>query len=81
MPLGLLVLHMGINKPEQKIVDETCAFVRRLVGPVASFKKAVVVGKLPKTRSGKIARNTLTAMAAGKPFKVGLCVSAKRLGR
>ena len=40
------------------------------VGAVAAFKQVVVVPKLPKTRSGKVARSTLVAMAAGKPFKV-----------
>ena len=44
--------------------------VRECVGPVASFKLAVLVPKLPKTRSGKIARNTIAAMAAGKTFQV-----------
>ena len=50
----------------QGVVD----IVRTNIGPVASFKLAVIVPKLPKTRSGKIARNTITAMAAGQPFKV-----------
>lgn len=70
VPLGLLVLHQGISKSDEKIIEETCRIVRQKVGPVASFKKAVVVGKLPKTRSGKISRSTLALMAAGKPFKV-----------
>ena len=44
--------------------------VRESIGPVAAFRQAVVVNKLPKTRSGKIARNTLKAMINNKPFKV-----------
>jgi len=46
------------------------AKVREHVGPVASFKDVVIVPRLPKTRSGKIARNTLAAIAAGQPYKV-----------
>lgn len=44
--------------------------VRKEIGPVAAFKLAVIVPKLPKTRAGKIARNTVALMAAGQPFKV-----------
>ena len=44
--------------------------MRQKVGAVAAFKQVVVVPKLPKTRSGKVARSTLVAMAAGKPFQV-----------
>ena len=61
--------------------------VREFVGPVASFRDVVIVRKLPKTRSGKIARNTIAAMVSGKPYKVFLlcvcvhvcaCVSCKK---
>ena len=44
--------------------------VREHVGPVAAFRNAVIVHKLPKTRSGKIARNTIAAMLAGKEYQV-----------
>lgn len=46
------------------------AEVRKHIGPVASFKDAVIVKRLPKTRSGKVSRQTLAAMVAGKPYKV-----------
>lgn len=55
---------------EKKLVEKTVAKVRELIGPVAFFKQAVVIDKLPKTRSGKIARNTLKAMINNKPYKV-----------
>lgn len=48
------------------------AHVREHVGPVAAFKLVVFVPGLPKTRSGKIARATLAALADGRPYKVGL---------
>ena len=48
------------------------AEVRRSIGPVAAFRQVIIVPKLPKTRSGKVARNTLSDMAAGKPYKVRL---------
>ncbi|MBT8106694.1 MAG: propionyl-CoA synthetase, partial [Gammaproteobacteria bacterium] len=54
LPLGFLVLKAGVDRDPAEIVAETVALVREKVGPVAVFKKAVVVGRLPKTRSGKI---------------------------
>jgi len=55
---------------QDKFVSEVIAKVREHVGPVASFKDVIIVPRLPKTRSGKIARNTLAAIAAGQPYKV-----------
>ena len=57
-----------IGRPD--LIREVIANVREQVGPVASFKYVIVVPRLPKTRSGKIARNTLAAIAAGQPYKV-----------
>jgi propionyl-CoA synthetase len=56
LPLGFLVLKAGVDRDPADIVAETVAMVREKVGPVAVFKKAVVVARLPKTRSGKILR-------------------------
>ena len=53
-------------------MKEVIKQVRKEIGPVASFKLAVVVPKLPKTKSGKVPRSTVAAMAAGKPYKVWL---------
>mgnify|MGYP002062784868 CR=1 FL=1 len=66
LPLGFLVLKAGVERDPDDIVAETVAMVREKVGPVAVFKKAVVVGRLPKTRSGKIMRRLLRTIAAGE---------------
>ena len=64
------MLRAGIGMSDDEILKDVIKHVRDGIGPVASFKLAVLVPKLPKTRSGKIARNTIAAMAANKPFKV-----------
>lgn len=63
-------LASGVEKPYRQLVKEVIAVVRQHVGPVASFKDAIVVKRLPKTRSGKIARGTIAALIAGKQYKV-----------
>lgn len=70
LPLGLLCLTKGVNRPEAEIVRECIDRVRSEIGPVAAFKLAVVVDRLPKTRSGKILRGTMVSIADGKPFKM-----------
>ena len=55
---------------QENVVKEVIATVRENIGPVASFKDVIIVPRLPKTTSGKIARNTLAAIAAGQPYKV-----------
>ncbi len=57
VPLGFLCLTNGVNRPHKEIVDECIQLVRDQIGPVASFKLATVVARLPKTRSGKILRD------------------------
>ena len=64
------MMFTGMGASDEEILEDVIKHVRHGIGPVASFKVAVLVPKLPKTRSGKIARNTIAAMAAGKPFKV-----------
>jgi propionyl-CoA synthetase len=64
------VFNAGVEKPYRQLVKEVIGVVRQHVGPVASFKDAIVVKRLPKTRSGKIARGTIANMVAGKPYKV-----------
>ncbi len=66
VPLGLLVLKAGVARPPAEIEDEVVALVRKRIGPVASFKTALVVERLPKTRSGKILRGTMRAIADGE---------------
>ena len=55
----LLVLKAGVNRPDDEIVNEIVQLVREKIGPVAAFKQAIVVKRLPKTRSGKILRGTM----------------------
>ncbi|MDF2141508.1 propionyl-CoA synthetase [Paenirhodobacter sp. CAU 1674] len=69
-PLGFLCLNKGCTRPEAEIVKECVKLVRDQIGPVAAFKLACVVDRLPKTRSGKILRGTMVAIADGKPFKM-----------
>jgi propionyl-CoA synthetase len=68
LPVGLLVLKAGVERPRDEIVDETIQLVRDRIGPVASFKRAVVVERLPKTRSGKILRGTMRRIADGEEY-------------
>ena len=69
LPLGFVVLKAGVNRPDDAIADELVRMVREAIGPVAAFKKAAVVERLPKTRSGKILRGTMAKIADGEPFK------------
>jgi propionyl-CoA synthetase len=68
VPLGLLVLKAGIKRPADEIERETVHLVRDRIGPVASFKTALVVAGLPKTRSGKILRGTMRKIADGENY-------------
>jgi len=70
LPLGFLVLKAGVDRSHDDIIAETIAMVRDKVGPVAVFKKAVVVIRLPKTRSGKILRGTMRKIADSLDYKV-----------
>jgi propionyl-CoA synthetase len=65
-PIGLVVLKAGVNRPETEITNELVALVRERIGPVAAFKEARVVPRLPKTRSGKILRATIRRIADGE---------------
>jgi propionyl-CoA synthetase len=57
IPLGLIVLKTGVGRPHDEITAELIRMVREKIGPVASFKVAIIVKRLPKTRSGKIVRH------------------------
>ena len=69
-PLGLLCLTNGVNRPHGEIVAECVKRVREQIGPVAAFKQALIVDRLPKTRSGKILRATVVKIADNQPFKL-----------
>jgi propionyl-CoA synthetase len=70
LPVGLVVLKAGVDRPEEDIVKELVALVRQRIGPVAAFKKVVVVDKLPKTRSGKVLRGTMKKIADGQAYNM-----------
>ena len=68
LPLGFVVLKAGVMREAADIVDELVQLVRAQVGPVANFKQALVVSRLPKTRSGKVLRRTMRAIADGEAW-------------
>jgi propionyl-CoA synthetase len=70
VPVGFVVLKAGVTKPKEEIIKEVVQMVRDRIGPVAAFKTATVVKRLPKTRSGKILRGTIQKIADNKEFKV-----------
>lgn len=70
LPLGFLCLNAGVDRDTADVVREVIALVREKIGPVAAFKLATVVDRLPKTRSGKILRGTMVSIADGKPWKM-----------
>src|SRR5207247_6212653 len=68
LPVGFLVLKAGVERMDADIVAEVVQMVRERIGPVASFGNAVVVERLPKTRSGKILRGTMRRIADGLEY-------------
>ena len=70
VPVGFLVLNAGVTRDHDEIIKEVIQMVRERIGPVASFKKATVVKRLPKTRSGKILRGTIQKIADNKEWKM-----------
>ena len=70
VPVGLIVLNAGVARVEDEIARELVQMVRDQIGPVASFKTATVVQRLPKTRSGKILRGTIKCMADGTEYRM-----------
>ena len=70
IPLGLIVLKAGVGRPPDAIAQELARMVREQIGPVAAFRTALVVQRLPKTRSGKILRGTIKKIADGIEYRV-----------
>jgi propionyl-CoA synthetase len=68
VPVGFVVTKAGVDRGEDEIVRELVQRVRDTIGPVAAFKTATVVQRLPKTRSGKILRGTIKRIADGAPY-------------
>ncbi|MBN1947963.1 MAG: propionyl-CoA synthetase [Bradymonadales bacterium] len=70
IPVGFVVLKAGVQRDEKEIASELVQAVRDKIGPVAAFKTAMVVKRLPKTRSGKILRGTIKKIADGREYRV-----------
>jgi len=70
VPVGFAVCKAGVARPDEVLVAELVQRVRDRIGPVAAFKQACVVPRLPKTRSGKVLRGTLRSIADGTPWRM-----------
>ena len=70
LPVGFLVLKAGVTREEGDIAEEVVQLVRQQIGPVAAFKQATVVQRLPKTRSGKILRGTMQKIADNEDYRM-----------
>jgi propionyl-CoA synthetase len=70
VPAGFVVLNAGVTRDPAEIERETIALVRERIGPVAAFKMAIAVQRLPKTRSGKILRATMRCIADGETYRM-----------
>lgn len=70
VPVGFVVLKAGSDRSPDELERELVELVRERIGPVAAFKRALVVARLPKTRSGKILRGTMRALADGESYTV-----------
>jgi propionyl-CoA synthetase len=70
VPCGFIVLKSGVNRPPGEIEKECIALIRDKIGPVAAFKIAITVARLPKTRSGKILRGTMKKIADGETWQM-----------
>ena len=70
LPIGLLTLKAGVDRDNDVITKECIQMVINKIGPVAAFKIAIVVKRLPKTRSGKILRGTVRKIADNEEYKM-----------
>jgi len=68
LPLGFVILKDGVSQSHEEVVNELIAYVRESIGAVACFNQAMIVDRLPKTRSGKILRAILRKIADGEPY-------------
>jgi propionyl-CoA synthetase len=70
LPVGFLVLSTGALRSHELIISEVITMVRKKIGPVAAFRNAVIVPRLPKTRSGKILRGIIQKIADKKEYRL-----------
>jgi propionyl-CoA synthetase len=73
------VLKAGVSREPDEIEREIVALVRDKLGPVAAFKLAITVGRLPKTRSGKILRGTIKKIADGETWTMPATIEDARV--
>lgn len=66
MPVDFVVLKAGVHRPHEDIAAELVRLVRERIGPVAALRRAIVVPRLPKTRSGKVLPGTIKKNADGQ---------------
>jgi propionyl-CoA synthetase len=69
LPMGFLCLNRGCERDHDEVIRECVKLVRERIGPVAAFKDACIVDRLPKTRSGKILRGVMVRIADGQEWK------------
>ena len=69
LPVGFVVLKAGVSKDPEEIKKDLAKLIRNQIGPIACYKSTAVVGRLPKTRSGKILRSTMRKIADGEEYK------------
>ncbi|MBS0373595.1 MAG: propionyl-CoA synthetase [Proteobacteria bacterium] len=79
LPVGLVVLKAGVERPHATIVAELVERVRREIGAVAALKHVTVVARLPKTRSGKVLRATMRAIADARDYNVPATIDDPRI--
>ena len=79
VPCGFMVLKAGVERAASEIERECVALVRDKIGPVAAFKLAIVVARLPKTRSGKILRGTMKKIADGETWTMPATIEDPRV--
>ncbi len=79
LPVGLVVLKAGVSRPHELITAELVDRVRREIGAVAALKHVTVVARLPKTRSGKVLRATMRAIADARDYNVPATIDDPRI--
>jgi propionyl-CoA synthetase len=79
VPCGFVVLKSGVTRDVAEIEKEIVAMVRERIGPVAAFKLAITVARLPKTRSGKILRGTMKKIADGESWTMPATIEDPRV--
>jgi propionyl-CoA synthetase len=78
LPLGLVVLKAGVTRPHSQVLQELVERVRQQIGAVAAFRHVAIVARLPKTRSGKVLRATMRAIADSQPYNMPATIDDPR---